>query len=50
MPEQNYIQLVQLPDGTYAAMSRLMTWGDVAQLAIELAILILMVWVVWQNR
>lgn len=42
---------IRLPDGTWAALSRTMTWGDIVVILLLVALLVLYIYDLWiRNR
>lgn len=43
-------QLVQLPDGSWAALSRVVTWGDSVIILLLAALVILKAYELWRQK
>lgn len=43
-------QIVTLPDGTYAVLSRSMTWGDMVIILLLVAMLVLQFYDIWRRQ
>jgi hypothetical protein len=43
-------QYIVLPDGTYAALDRSMTYGDVVTILLLVAVMFLLVVAIWRQR
>jgi hypothetical protein len=44
------IQLIQLPDGTWAAVSRSMTYGEAAIIVLLAALVLIKLYELWRQR